>query len=202
MTAYQPNFSGANNLLGLFIPSIIFVSASQVIPTLAPSIQQFIVSLNIVLVIGFIVVGWVKRLNRLRLPFLLGLSFTSGAVLFLLAGAEDVFFAGMGITVVIALVIFALTAIPQMDFSSRQLWLSIGALMLTLLSILFAYYAGWETWVIPTATLAILCLAGVLHTLFRERQSASALDFSGGVFLLNVGVMLNVLLLGMVNGLV
>jgi hypothetical protein len=177
----------------------IFTLTSQVIPTLTPSTQQIIVNLNIALVIGFIVVSWVKALNRLRLPFLLGLSFTSGAVLFLLAGAEAVFFAGMGITVLLVLVIFALTAIPQIDFSSRQLWLSIGALVLTLLSILFAYHAGWETWVIPTATLAILCLAGVLHTLFRERQSASALDFGGGVFLLSVGVMLNVILLSLVN---
>ncbi len=133
----------------------------------------------------------------MRLPFLLGLSFKGGAVLFLLAGVQNVFFTGMGVIVLLALLIFALTTISQIDFSARQLWLSIGALVLTLLSILFAYHAGWETFAIPTAIGAILCLAGVLHTVFKGRQSASALDFGGGVFLLNVGVMLNVILLGM-----
>ncbi|TVR18724.1 MAG: hypothetical protein EA396_14205 [Anaerolineaceae bacterium] len=50
-----------------------------------------------------------------------------------------------------------------------------------------------------TSGAVLFLLADVLHTLFRGRQSASALDFGGGVFLLNVGVMLNVILLSLVS---
>lgn len=189
----------SSNIL-LIVLLIIFTLTNSIIPTLSSDFQQLILNLNIALVIGFIIVSWVKRLNRLRLPFLLGLSFTSGSVMSLLAGSQEMFLSRIGVTILVAFLILALSSVPQIDFSKRQLICSIGAFTLTLLTILLTYRVELQPFAILTTVSAIICFLVLLHITFKNRHTAKTLDFSSSVFLLSVGILLNLLIFARLVG--
>ena len=133
-----------------------------------------------------------------RMPLLLLLATTGGIVISLLAQsfitAMSVMMTSLGLVVVITV----LVVLHIFDFQRFQRLLGILALVFSFLGILTVYAAGIPVLSIIWATAAVLCLCGLLHNIITgvltELQPEAYVESAAGVFLLCVGLTVNIVI--------
>ena len=175
---------------------LLFTLGTQVMDTLPRETQQTILNLNIVLAVGFIISRLVAKLKWLMPLFLLGLCFTSGAIVAVLAGSHQLVLVSMGIAVLVSLLAYLLALAP---------WLRVGkrALIVSLMAFAFSFFGIWWMETYPdiaagASLLAMFCLFGLLREAFHPIRTGTPaenpLDRAAGLFLLNAGMIINIVI--------
>lgn len=176
---------------------LLFALGTQAIETLPMETQQTILNLNVVLAIGFIITHLVAKLKWLMPAFLLGLCFTSGAIVAVLAGSYQLVVVSMGIAVLVSLLAYLLALAP---------WLQVGkrTLIVSLMAFAFSFFGIWWMETYPdisagASLLAMLCLSGLLREAFHPIRTGTPtenpLDRAAGLFLLNAGMIINTIVI-------